>query len=529
MPSRGGAWFKLGTSLLLAAGARLPAAAAPPERQGRVYDPEIALLVLNIQKESLPLLASELKRQCEWLGLPGVKVLLDHTAAEAVRDVTADLDPDSDILEAFRDKLVRYHPEQSREIDRLIAEIRRYHNLRPGPPLSKLRVSQPTGPAARLVAEEGVGSDVEDGLAGAQTIREPIAAAQRRFGSTGPFLTRRRWNVDFYMGDFRDLLPLYWKMGYRVFYRLRAPYITYSKEAYVLAPEGELRPRLVYCGFFGRDYFRHVRAQYALLSGAAVEGDHSVRTLQCPQCPFTHPGVRAMRELLQTVPYKARNVVMGYGYLFEQPLASHLLGTYANDYWRLSFYDLPAGVTAVVECLDTGFGEISALALEELVKRGADSLYYAGPAAVVAADGGVDRLHVPQEFLDSEGNTIPLRNVLSLRRSRSGKHQSVASPLFVTSQWLASALRRSVETVDCEAGVVAERVARLNESRAEPVQLGLALVGSDLSWLHPDEDRAVYTVEYETQTNREQAKKTYRDAVLKLLDKPAKKSEAEQP
>jgi hypothetical protein len=525
MPGRSGAWLKLGAVLLLALAPCATAADPRPDRQGRVYDPEIALLVLNIQKESLPLLASELKRQCEWLGLPGIKVLLDHTADEAVRDVTADLTPDSDILEGFRDKLVRYHPEQSREIDRLIAEVRRYHNLRPGPPLARLRVSQPTGPSPRLMSQEGVGSDVEDALLGAQTIQEPVAAAQRRFGSTGPFLTRRRWSVDFYLGDFRDLLPLYWKMGYRVFYRLRAPYISYSKQAYVLAPEGELRPRLVYCGFFGRDYFRHVRAQYALLAGDGGAGGNLVRTLQCPLCPFTHPGVKAMRELLQTVPYSARNVVMGYGYLFERPLASHLLGTYANDYWRLSFYDLPAGVTAVVECLDTGFGEISALALEELVKRGAQALYYAGPAAVVAANTGTDRLHVPEEFLDSEGHPIALRNALPLRRSRSGKHQSLASPLFVTSEWLAAALRRGVETLDCEASVVAQRVARLNASRAEPIQLGLALVDSDLSWLHPDEDRAVYTVEYETEASREQAKKTYRDAVLKLLDRPAKRSE----
>lgn len=236
MTSRSATRLRLGALCLLAAGST--AAAPPPDRPVRVYDPEIALLVLNIQKESLPLLASELKRQCEWLGLPGVKVLLDHTADEAIRDVKADLDPDSDILAGFRNVLVRYHPSQSREIDQLIGEIQRYHNLRPGPPLAKLRVNLPTVRSPGLIAEAGVGSDVENNLLGAQTIQEPVAAAQRRFGSTGPFLARRRWSLDFYLGDFRDLLPHYWQMGYRVFYRLRAPYISYSKEAYVLAPEG---------------------------------------------------------------------------------------------------------------------------------------------------------------------------------------------------------------------------------------------------------------------------------------------------
>jgi|GEM_PF-5616308 len=522
MTSRSATRLRLGALCLLAAGST--AAAPPPDRPVRVYDPEIALLVLNIQKESLPLLASELKRQCEWLGLPGVKVLLDHTADEAIRDVKADLDPDSDILAGFRNVLVRYHPSQSREIDQLIGEIQRYHNLRPGPPLAKLRVNLPTVRSPGLIAEAGVGSDVENNLLGAQTIQEPVAAAQRRFGSTGPFLARRRWSLDFYLGDFRDLLPHYWQMGYRVFYRLRAPYISYSKEAYVLAPEGELRPRLVYCGFFSRDYFRHVRAQYALLAGGGDPGSSLVRTLQCPQCPFTHPGVKAMRELLQTIPYSARNVVMGYTYLFEKPLAAHLLGRYENDYWRLSYYDLPAGVTATVESRGTGFGEISALALEEMVRRGGQNLYYAGPAAAVAANAGADRLLVPQEFLDSEGLPIPLRNVLPLRRNRSGRHQSVASPLFVTNEWLAAALRRGVATVDCEASVVAQRIARLNAGRAEPVQLGLALVGSELSGLHPEEDRATYTVEYETEAGRENAKRTYRDAVLQLLGRPFKKS-----
>jgi hypothetical protein len=520
MPSRRSPWLAPATLCLLASAGT---AAPRPERKARVYDPEIALLVLNIQKESLPLLADELTRQCDWLELPGVKVLLDHTADEAVREVTARLDPDSDVLEGFRSTLVRYHPSLSREIDRLIGEIRRYHGLRPGPPLAKLRVAPSAARSPALIKEEGVGSDVANALFGSQVIREPAAAAQRRFGSTGPFLSRRRWSTDFYMGDFRDLVSHYWKLGYRTFYRLRAPYISYAKEAYVLAPEGELRPRLVYCGFFGRDYFRHVRAQYALLAGGAQQETEEVRTLQCPACPFTHPGVKALRALLQTIPYTARTALMGYTYLFDKALSGHPLGCYENDYWRLCYYDMPSGVAATVESRHTGFGEISALALEELVHRGAQDIYYAGPAAPVEAGAPENRLHVPREFLDSEGAAISLPNSLSLRRHESGRHQSVASPHFVTDSWLESARRRAVASVDCEASVIAERIARINSGRSRPVRLGVALIGSELSWLHPDEDRAVYTVEYETKTDREKAKGTYVETVLRSLNKPAKK------
>ena len=521
MPPRRLLRLALLTLLTLSAGTRR---AARAERPVRVYDPEIALLVLDIQKESIPLLASELSRQSEWMGLTGVKILVDYKGEGVVRELEADLEPDSDVLQGFRDVLVNLHPGEAPAIEQLINEVRRYHNMPPGPPLEKLALPPRLGASPRLISENGVGSDVENELFGAQTIKEPVAFAERRFGSTGPFLRRRRWNIDFYLGEFPDLLSYYWRMGYRVFYRLRAPYISYSKSAYVLAPEGKLRPRLVYCGFYGRDYFRHVRAQYAVLARNEGAGA-TVRTLQCPDCPWTHPGVLALRRLLAAAPYTARNVVMGYTYLFEKPLEARRLGVYENEYWRMGFYELPAGVTATLEGRHTGFGEVSALALTELARRGAQRIFYAGPAAAVGADVASDRLYVPQEFLDPEDAPIPLRNVLPERLGRGGKHQSVGSPLFVTSDWLSRARGRGVETVDCEASVIAGRLARFNEGRPQPVELGLAVVTSELADLHPDEDRSVYTVEYETEAGREHAKRAYRDAVLKLLDQPAPKPE----
>jgi hypothetical protein len=81
-----------------------------------------------------------------------------------------------------------------------------------------------------------------------------------------------------------------------------------------------------------------------------------------------------------------------------------------------------------------------------------------------------------------------------------------------------------VETVDCEAAAIAQRLAVFNEGRENPVELGLAGINSELSDLHPDEDRSVYTVEYETQGGREEAKRAYRDTVLRLLRTPPPKS-----
>ena len=78
---------------------------------------------------------------------------------------------------------------------------------------------------------------------GTPAMDEPVAYAERRFGTTGPFLRRRKWTLDFYLGSFGDLLQHYKKLGYRRIYRLRSPYVSYGKAAWVLAPEPGLRPQ----------------------------------------------------------------------------------------------------------------------------------------------------------------------------------------------------------------------------------------------------------------------------------------------
>lgn len=479
----------------------------------RRYHPEIALLVLNVQKQSVGLIREELVRQAEWLNLGSVRVGLQHVLEPTERRLRASLGPDTDVVQAYHDALLNHNPGIGEDADKLTAEIRRYHGLRAGPPLE--RVQAPPGPARTLEAEDGPGEDVAYAALQRQSIREPVAYAERRFGSTGPFLRRRKWNIDFYEGPFEDLTARYRKLGYRSFYRLRAPYISYGRHAYLLGPEPgrRLRPRLVYCDFYSRDLFIHTRAQYAVLRRATGGADPIVQTLRCKDCPARPSrALAAVREVLDSAPFQPTAAVMGYESLFEEALAPLLAGVYDNDYWRVRYYDGPRGVIALLEARQAAFGEAAGEAMSELAARGAAALFFAGPAAVVGGGVKMGRLYAPQQVHDRAGQPLPWTNALQVR-GRSGPNQSLPSPLLATSEWLAGALSAGVETVDTELAEVVRRVAL----REPAPQLGVAVITTSLSSLHPEEDRAVYTVELERQEVKEAAKKAYRDQVLRQL------------
>ena len=271
-------------ALLLGLSASL--SAAPVKR--RTYDPEIALLALSIQKESIPLLQAEMTRQAEWMGLSNISVLLEHAFPKAKREVGARLNADSDVLEGLRDSFLQFNPADSPDLDKLVGEIRRYHNMPAGPPLERVKF-RGAPPVRPLKIEQGVGVDIDMAISGTPLINQPVAYAEKRFGSTGPFLRRRHWNLDFYIGSFRDLAGYYKSLGYRQFYRLHAPYISFAKEAYVLAPEPGLRPRLVYCAFSGTEYFDHVQAQWSMLNHATGAMTRSRRRFP-RSCAWTAPG-----------------------------------------------------------------------------------------------------------------------------------------------------------------------------------------------------------------------------------------------
>jgi len=510
----------LGLALLLAA---IDADAAKP--LGASYDPEVALLVLTIQKQSVVLLKEELVRQAEWLELGGMQVLLAEKIDVFARNVAAGLTADSDILEDYREQILKVDPTAIGEADRLVGEIRRYHDLIPGKPMVRLPWPPPPGPVLEFLEEDGIGADASASLKGTPAMDEPVAYAERRFGTTGPFLRRRKWNLDFYLGSFGDLLQHYKKIGYRRIYRLRSPYVSYGKAAWVLAPEPGLRPRLVYSDFYGQDLFLHTRAQWAILTDRAKGEGPTVRTLTCPGCNYVLPGVRAMKSLLATIPYTADTVIAGYDYLFEPLWKENLLGTYENDYWRLSYYKTGPTITAAVVSRRTNFGEILAASLTPLVRRGARRVYYAGPAAQVDEKLDAYDLMIPTQFMMFNGRAVPFENALSGRKRKAALFAALPSPLFATLEWLKDARRHGVLAFDGEMARLAEEAGAWARLPDHKVECGIGGVLGGLANLHPEEDRAVYTISYASQAGKESAKRRYRDAVLAKIKEAGKPEE----
>ncbi len=509
----------------LALAALLLAAPSGAAKSKHVYDPELALLALAIQRESVDLVREELLRQADWMGLAGMRVLFKARGPAFAEDIRGRLGVDTDVLDEYRRLAESFDPGGAADIARLVEEVRRYHGLEPGSPLTRLSVPAAVSEGAEFLEEEGIGADVTAALRGTPLMDEPVAYAERRFGTTGPFLRRRRWNLDFYLGSFDDLIPMYRGLGYRRFYRLRAPYVSYGKQAYVLSPEPGLRPRLVYCAFQGQDLFLHVRAQWGVITELAKGQGPEARTLTCPTCAWTPPAVRSLRRVLATSPYRADNVVYGFAYLFEPVWRDKRLGVYENESWRLDFYRTGDEATVVVSAKHTNYGEIMAGVLDEFVKRGAKRVFYGGPAVALGDKTEPEKLMLPAKFETYEGHDYDFSNALPKpRRAPSpGVFAGLPSPLFATREWLKDARRRGITAFDIEMSRVAEAAQRW-ASGPRPAQVGIGAVLGGIRILHPDEDRAIYTLEFESQLGKEPAKKQFVDAVVKALT-PARPSE----
>jgi hypothetical protein len=505
-------WSRAALAALL-----LASSAARARASGRVYDPEIALLLLDVQKESVGLVSEEMIRQSEWLDLGSMRVLLPEKMRGFTRQVKANLNVDSDVVEDYRRAITDLSPGDAPDVDKLIAEIRRYHDLKPGPPLERVPMAPAAGTPPEFLVENGPGADVESVIKGTPLLDEPVAYAERRFGATGPFLRRRKWNLDFYLGSFADLIPHYRKLGYRRVYRLRAPYVSFGRSAYVLSPEPGLRPRMVYCEFYGQDLFLHTRSQWAELTAMAKGQGPIVSTLTCPDCVWTLPGVRAMRSLLGTVPYTADFVVVGYEYLFAAAWKGRLLGVYENDYWRLAYYRDDSGTVATLEPRHTDFGEILAASLTPLVRHGAKAVYFAGPAAIVDPGADAAEMAVPTDFVTFDGPTISLNNALAGKRRKPTLFSGLPSPLLATKEWLSDAKGHGVTAFDGEMTRVAEESRNWTRRDGGLVDVGVGAVLGGITGLHPEEDRSSYTIEYANQVGRESAKSQFRDAVLAAL------------
>ncbi len=515
--------FKAVAAVLIFAAAAVPAAANP---RGASYDPEVALLVLTVQKQSVELLREELVRQAEWLELGAMQVMLAEKINVFARNVNAGVTADSDVLEDYRQEILKVDPTAIGEADQLVAEIRRYHDLVPGKPMVRLPWPPPPGPLLEYLEEDGIGADAISALKGTPAMDEPVAYAERRFGTTGPFLRRRKWNLDFYLGSFSDLLQHYKHLGYRRIYRLRSPYVSYGKAAWVMAPEPGLRPRIVYSDFYGQDLFLHTRAQWAILTDRAKEEGTIVRTLTCADCKYVLPGVRAMRSLLATVPYAADTVIAGYDYLFEPKWKEGELGVYENDYWRLAYFRTGPTITATVVPRRTNFGEILAASLTPLVRRGARRVYYAGPAAQVDEKADGFDLLVPSQFISFSGRAVPFDNAFAPRkRKKPTVFAALPSPLFATREWMKDARRHGVLAFDGEMARLAEEAGAWARMPNRTVECGIGGVLGGIGNLHPEEDRSVYTANYESQAGKESAKLRFRDAVMAKIAAAGKPSE----
>ena len=464
--------MRLSSSALLTAA--LAAVAAPAGAAIQGYGPEILPLLGDVQRESVDLVQEEMLRQAVRLDLGSMRVLLPYHIDQFKEQTASNLTADTDVVEEYRRAILDMSPSDGPDADKLFAEIRRVHDLRPGPPLERVSLDSAVKVPEFLV-ETGVGADVTAALEGTP----PIGSPEKPFGAVGAFARARRWNVDFYLGAFSDLAARYRALGYRRAYRLRAPGVGSGRGAYVLSPEPGRRPRLVYCEFLGQDLFFHARAQWAEQEPLA-EGERTLlSTLTCPRCAWTLPGVKAMRSLMATVPYTAGVIVVGYDSLFADAWKDRLLGTYENDYWRLAYYRVESRTVAVVQGRRPVFGEILAASLTPLVGRGARAVYFAGPASAVAPGTGASDLVAPTDFATPEGTKLSLRNVFA-RRGAPVLFAGLPSPLLATREWLKDAKSHGVAAFDSEIPRLAEasvRWSRLEEGGVE-VGIGAVLNGS---------------------------------------------------
>ena len=227
------------------------------------------------------------------------------------------------------------------------------------------------------------------------------------------------------------------------------------------------------------------------------------------------------------MPYAADTVVVGYENLFEPGWKEGALGVYENDYWRLSYFRTGTTITATVVPRRTNFGEILAASLTPLVRRGAKRVYYAGPAARVDERLDGDELIFPTEFASFSGRAVTFDNALVPRKHKKRLFAALPSPLLATREWLKDAAGHGIAAFDGEMSRLAEESAAWARMPGRQVECGIGAVLAGLANLHPEEDRAVFTISAESMAGKESAKRRYRDLVLGKIKDAEKENERE--
>jgi hypothetical protein len=139
-------------------------------------------------------------------------------------------------------------------------------------------------------------------------------------------------------------------------------------------------------------------------------------------------------------------------------------------------------------------------------------------------DPGADpaALAKPTDFVTFSGPTISFRNALSGKRRKPMLFSGLPSPLLATREWMNDARGHGVVAFDGEMARLAEESGRWARQDGGAVEVGIGAVLGEISNLHPEEDRAVYTVEYAGQLGRESAKAEFLKDVLAALKDAAR-------
>ena len=450
-----------------------------------------------------------------------MRVLLPDQMPAFKRQVKKGMTVDSDLVEDYRRVITDMSPGDAPDVDKLVAEIRALPRSEARPAARARGAARPAGAAGAAAGGGRRGPTSRRSSRATPLMDEPAAYAERRFGTTGPFLRRRKWNLDFYLGSFADLAPHYRKLGYRRVYRLRAPYVSFGRSAYVLSPEPGLRPRLLYCEFYGQDLF----LAHPLAVGRA---DAARQRRGADRDHADLPGLLldASGRPGDALPARDHPV---HGRFRRRRLRLLFLGPLEGPAPRrlrqrlLAALRLPAGrrrrrppAAPPHELRRDPRGGADAA-----VRRGATAVYFAGPAAAVDPGAGPGAARPPTAFVTFEGGRVSIRNALA-RRPEKVLFSGLPSPLLATREWLKDARGHGVVAFDGRMARVAQESSRWSRLDGGPLELGIGAVLGEISSLHPEEDRAVYTVEYANQDGREAAKAQFRDAVLDALKAAAR-------
>ncbi|MFH1619481.1 MAG: hypothetical protein ABIG11_06200 [bacterium] len=479
-------------------------------------DPEIAELALEIQKSAVSTLVRVSQQVANRINdFKDIGRWLKKNGGKLQKEILAKTFLDTDVVGTYELTLREMAHRPPDEISSLIAAVFRRGNFPRGPPLEELHPAFADGPF--ITIGDGPGADIIRAIEGPSSMPDAVEYANRHSGQPPRFVLEKGWGLDFYRGAFSDVTPLYRKEGYSRFYRIKAVSASLGWNLYVLSGHQTSPPRIVLAEFYGNSLFDNLRAQFAFLASGRKLREGQVRTLNCDTCLWSQKGIPLLRDLLERTKSRPDILVMGYENTVFDALHPYHTGTFQNEYWRVHTFDIPSGHVFFLESGQTYYGEIASLAVGEFLKRGTRRVYFAGSAGAISRDARMNQLVFPNSFLDTEGSTVAAVNILAQDSGEHWLHQSVISPMFETIEWVRNAWRRKVNSVDCEAALLAKSVVDYNASHEDSVSLGIALIITDKPMHDTGKKLSLNTMNTEDYKGKSRAKNQYRKILLDSL------------